>query len=73
MDCTFLPCNQSNTEKEIKLANESKHTHWSLLYPLIQSHPEITFVLIHFSHRYSEEELTKFRDSVPDHNIIFAI
>lgn len=73
VECTFLPINEKNVEKEIKLANEAGHTHWNLLYPIMQLHPEITFVLIHFSHRYSIDELTKFKSTVIDKNIIFAI
>jgi ribonuclease Z len=74
-ECTFLPCREKdNSEKEIALANEAKHTHWNNIYPIIKEHPENTFILIHFSNRYTDEELIKFRDSITDiKNVIFAI
>lgn len=72
-ECTFLPIDNDKTDKEIQLANSAKHTHWNYLYPIIKSHPEIIFVLIHFSYRYTNDELIHFRDTITDKNIIFAI
>lgn len=73
IECTFLPVNADKLQKEIELAQESKHTHWNFLYPIIQSHPQITFILIHFSHRYTDQELQQFKNNIQEKNIIFAI
>jgi len=73
-ECTFLPCS-SKADKEILLAEEAKHTHWNNLYPIIKAHPENIFLLIHFSHRYTIEELTQFKNNVSNElkNVIFVI
>ena len=60
-ECTFLEGEQSN---------EKGHTHWQGLQPIIEQHPQITFVLIHFSMRYRPEELRAFFDRQPYKNII---
>ena len=72
-ECTFIPCDDKKTEKEIQLADDAQHTHWNKLYPIIKTHPEITFILIHFSHRYSDDDLQRFKMSIPEKNILFAI
>lgn len=48
IECTFFD------EETINIAKESKHTHWKDLKPIVEIHPEITFILIHFSMRYSD-------------------
>lgn len=72
-ECTFVPCKQEKIDKEIQLANDSKHTHWNFLYPIIKENPHVTFILIHFSNRYNDEELLKFKETIAEKNIIFAI
>lgn len=75
IECTFLPCriSEQNKKDEMELAAESHHMHWNNLYPIMKLHKEITFVLIHFSNRYTDEELTQFSKNIPEQNIIFAI
>jgi len=58
MECTFF-CNET-----VDRANRDGHIHWSQLEPYVVSHPETTFVLIHFSLRYSEEEVHQFFDGL---------
>mmetsp|Transcript_8730 Transcript_8730/g.9453 ORF Transcript_8730/g.9453 Transcript_8730/m.9453 type:complete len:299 (-) Transcript_8730:13-909(-) len=53
-ECTFLK------EDDIELADQHKHTAWPNLIPIIKAHPDNTFVLVHFSLRYSEEEINQF-------------
>lgn len=53
-ECTFL----SDSEKE--RAAKTGHTVWSELRPIVQAHPAITFVLIHFSLRHSDKEVIEF-------------
>jgi ribonuclease Z len=73
VECTFLPIDPVKSEKEIQLAIEAKHNHWSFIHPIIKNNPTVTFVLIHFSHRYTDEDLMKFRDSITEKNVVFAI
>eukprot|EP01127_Copromyxa_protea_P020458 TRINITY_DN6857_c0_g1_i1.p1 TRINITY_DN6857_c0_g1~~TRINITY_DN6857_c0_g1_i1.p1 ORF type:complete len:322 (+),score=32.26 TRINITY_DN6857_c0_g1_i1:21-986(+) len=53
-ECTFLE------EDDAQRAAKTKHTLWTELKPFIVSHPNVTFVLIHFSHRYSERKVREF-------------
>jgi ribonuclease Z len=54
MECSFL------TDDNRDQAAKSKHVLWSDLKPHIESHPEVTFVLMHFSHRYGAKEIHDF-------------
>lgn len=69
VECTFL----QDTEKEMQLADIAHHMHWNNLYPIIKSHPENKFILIHFSNRYSDEELKNFASNVKESNVSFVI
>ncbi|CAF0749449.1 unnamed protein product [Adineta ricciae] len=50
-ECTFLDGEQTP---------EKGHTHWSGLQPVIEQHPHITFILIHFSLKYKRSEIEEF-------------
>jgi len=54
VECTFLG------DDVLETASKSRHTHWNDLKPIIASHPNTHFVLIHFSMRYSLEDLDQF-------------
>lgn len=54
IECTFL------YEDHLKYAKDDKHMHWNFLKPFIISHPDITFILMHFSFRYTDDEIRKF-------------
>jgi len=54
VECTFL------YEDHILEAEKSKHMHWKNLQPFIVANPKCIFVLIHFSLRYSDKDVTKF-------------
>jgi ribonuclease Z len=45
---------------QIDLAIKNKHIHWQQLIPYVVNHPEITFILIHFSPRYRDQEIIDF-------------
>lgn len=60
-ECTFLEGEQSN---------DKGHTHWQGLQPIIEQHPQITFVLIHFSLKYRREEIRTFFENQPLKNIV---
>jgi len=53
-ECTFLD------DSERERANSAGHTLWSDLRPIIEAHPQHTFVLIHFSLRHSDREVIEF-------------
>jgi len=60
-ECTFLY--DDGKEKGVDLkekAAKDGHTHWDSLQPIILAHPETTFMLIHFSLRYSEQDVYNF-------------
>lgn len=53
-ECTFLD------DKERERANSAGHTLWSDLKPIVASHPQSLFVLMHFSLRHSDKEIIEF-------------
>ncbi|KAL7578605.1 hypothetical protein ACA910_009756 [Epithemia clementina (nom. ined.)] len=55
-ECTFIGDNQ----KDMDRAEETKHSHWKFLKPIVQAHPQTFFVLIHFSLKYSNLTLIEF-------------
>lgn len=59
VECTFL----HDTPDEIKHAKKKKHMHWNNLKPYIVTHPDITFVLGHFSTRYKPSDIRTFFDA----------
>lgn len=71
VECTFFPLGDG--DKEMILAIESKHTHWNDLYPIMKRNPNINFILIHFSNRYTVEDLMRFKSGVMEKNIFFVI
>lgn len=59
-ECSFLH------EKHRAQAEKTKHTIWGDLEPVIRRWPKTTFVLTHFSMRYSEAAVTQFFKDLPD-------
>ena len=53
VECTFF-------QDEQERALDNGHVHWDALAPHILAHPGVTFVLIHFSMRYKEQEVYDF-------------
>ena len=54
IECTFL------LDEDLEQAALTKHCHWRTLRPIIEEHPETTFVLYHFSMRYKPEQIAEF-------------
>ena len=54
IECTFL------TDDCRQKAHSSKHVLWSELLPHVERHPETTFVLTHFSHRWTTQQVADF-------------
>jgi ribonuclease Z len=68
-ECSFL------REEHRSQAEKTKHTIWSDLEPLIRRWPATTFVLIHFSMRYSSAEIRAFfqqMDNPPENIIVWC-
>lgn len=63
-ECTFL----GDHEEDAQRAEQTKHTLWPELKPIVQAHPQVTFLLIHFSLRYSEVEVRAFfqKENLPN-------
>ena len=53
-ECSFL------YEEHREAAQKSKHTLWSDLEGIVDANPETLFLLIHFSHRYTKQEIIQF-------------
>jgi ribonuclease Z len=67
VECTFL------YDEHVKNAKKDKHMHWTKLKPFIESNPSTTFILIHFSSRYSDEDIIEFfKDKKLDNMIIWC-
>lgn len=54
VECTIL------TEDAKDSARKHKHTYWGDLLPIIKSHPDNHFLIIHISPRYNQEEIIDF-------------
>ena len=54
VECTIL------TEDGKESAKKHMHTYWGDLLPIIKSHPNNHFILIHISTRYNQEEIIEF-------------
>lgn len=54
VECSFF-C--ENTEHQ---AVKTKHMHWKDLKPIVEANPGVLFILIHFSLRYSVQQIREF-------------
>ena len=54
VECTYI---DPDHERDAK---NDKHMHWKNLKPIVLAHPEIHFVLIHFSARYRSDYIDDF-------------
>ena len=54
IECTFI------APDDVRTAKADRHMHWDHLAPFIRANPETTFVLTHFSMKYSTRELAAF-------------
>ncbi|KAK3940346.1 ribonuclease Z-like protein [Diplogelasinospora grovesii] len=59
-ECSFLD------ERHRARAAKTKHTIWADLEKVIRSHPKTTFVLMHFSLRYEDEDIRRFFTQMED-------
>jgi len=54
IECTYLEPDKSDE------ARKRGHICWSHLAPHVESHPDIVFILFHFSQRYTDQEIRVF-------------
>lgn len=59
-ECSFL------YEEHKDQAVKTKHTYWPDLEKVVRRWPKTTFVVMHFSLRYSDEEIRRFFTDMPD-------
>ena len=64
IECTFIE------EEDLGQADETKHMHWIYLEPYVRTHPDITFILYHFSQRYKKEFINEFFNGLQMQNVI---
>ena len=54
VECTIL------NEEEKESAYSHGHIYWGDLKTIVKNHPDNQFILIHFSTRYSDDEIIEF-------------
>jgi len=64
IECTFLK------PEDKKKAKTNKHMHWDNLEPYIREHPEIRFILFHFSSKYHPYITNEVREFFEEYNDI---
>ena len=57
IECTFI------MDGEEEIASKKNHIHWNHLKPHVLQHPEITFMLFHFSLKYKDEEIKEYLEN----------
>jgi len=63
IECTFfLP-------DELENAEATQHIHWEQLKPYVVAHPEVQFMLFHFSQRYRDLDVAAFFQKEVDNGI----
>jgi len=67
VECTFI------YDDHVQEAEKSKHMHWNNLHPFILANPRCTFVLIHFSLRYTDKEVTKFFEQMGENIVLWVL
>jgi len=59
VECSFVAVGMDEAEAETQAIRRG-HIAWSQLLPIVESNPHIEFILVHFSERYTDEELRVF-------------
>ena len=65
IECTFL------LDEDIKCVETKKHLHYKNLLPYFKQHQDTTFILIHFSLKYTTEILDDFKNKNSLNNVVF--
>lgn len=56
VECSFVAVGMDEAQAEAE-AMARGHVAWPHLRPIVEAHPEIEFILVHFSERYTDQEL----------------
>lgn len=64
IECTFLE------DSELENAELTKHIHWKNLKQYVLDHPNITFILYHFSSRYKRDFINHFFENENIDNLV---
>ena len=56
-ECTFFGTNHEELDDS---ARRKGHTHYAQLHPFVCAFPDTTFICVHFSLRYSKQEILEF-------------
>lgn len=64
VECTYL------LDDHLEAADPSGHIHWNTIAKVASENPQVTFVLIHWSMRYSEEDIANFFDGGKPANVV---
>ena len=64
IECTFI------FDDDLDQADKTCHLHWKYLDEYIKKNSDKTFILYHFSQRYTKKELTDFFDKIGYNNVV---
>jgi ribonuclease Z len=67
MECTYF------YDDEMDLARKNRHIHWNDIKETIKNKPQIQFILIHFSMKYSDKEIKDFLDGQKMQNLFYIL
>merc|ERR1711972_256391 len=59
VECSFVAVGMDEAEEQHQAMSRG-HVAWSQLKPIVEAHPDIEFILVHFSERYTDDELRRF-------------
>jgi len=60
LECSFLDADH------LVFAHEAYHIHWKDIESIVEKHPKVIFVLIHFSLRYKDSYIEEYFNSLPN-------
>lgn len=60
VECNFLDAAGMTVEESNAEATKRGHTSWDQLKRFVRAHPDVTFVLCHWSKRYSDEDVRSY-------------
>ncbi|QKF94465.1 ribonuclease Z [Fadolivirus algeromassiliense] len=64
IECTFI------NKEDIEQADKTMHMHWDYLKDYVESHPDNTFILYHFSRRNKKSDIEQFFENMNIPNVI---
>jgi len=71
VECTFLGAAGMTEEQSESEAMKRGHVSWAQLRPTVLNHPEITFILVHFSERYKDAQIRSYFAAGPANVVLW--